>query len=315
MGSSSYSHDAYSYFSDSVKSKPTADVFKSKVIDNKMDPKGIIFRECRDSINHPESLAVIITLDVTGSMRTIPEIIVREKLDKIMQTLIDHGVLHASVLFSAIGDHNTGKGWSSDTGSDKYPFQIGQFESGTTELLRDLTSVVLEGGGGGNDCESYCLAHFFAGKHTSIDCYEKRGQKGFLFTIGDEKSHTIFTAEEQIKIFGYEAGATMTDKEMLASAQRLYHVFHIHANQTGYKDSPDVLGYWKDLLGQRLIIMDDYNNVSEIIASTIAVMNGVSIDTITASFDHTVASSVKNALAKVDMGINKLNNKTGIVAL
>ena len=312
MGSSSYSHDAYSYFSSSAKTKAADDIFtqnKTRTIASTMDPKGITFREARDSNVHPESLAIMVWLDVTGSMGKIPEIIIKEKLDKIMSTLINHGVKDAAVFFGAIGDHNTGMY------SDKYPLQVGQFESGTDELIKCLSSVFIEGGGGGNSCESYCLAHYFAGKHTSIDCYEKRGKKGFLFTIGDEKNHRLFTAEEQIEIFGYEAGQDMTDKEMLESAQRMYHVFHIHANQTSYKDDPQVLNYWKDLLGERLIIMDDYNDVAEIIASTIAVMNGVTIDTVTSSFDTITAGRVKTALAKVDTSVTTFSQNTGIVAL
>ena len=312
MGGSAYSHDAYSYFSSSTKGKSVDDVFtqnKTRTIATTMDPKGITFREARDSAVHPESLAIMIWLDVTGSMGKIPDIIVREKLDKIMSTLIDHGVNDAAVFFGAIGDHNTGYS------SDKYPLQVGQFESGADELVKCLTSTFIEGGGGGNNCESYCLAHFFAGKHTSIDCYEKRGKKGFLFTIGDEQNHKLFSAADQIKIFGYEQAEDVTDKEMLEMAQRMYHVFHIHCNETGYKDNPGVFSYWKDLLGERLIIMDDYNSVAEIIASTIAVMNGVSIDTVTSSFDTLTANSVKTALAKVDMSIVNYSANTGIVAL
>ena len=312
MGSSSYSHDAYSYFSSSAKTKAADDIFtqnKTRTIADTMDPTGIAYREARDSANHPESLAIMIWLDVTGSMGKIPEIIVKEKLDKIMSTLINHGVKDAAVFFGAIGDHNTGRY------SDKYPLQVGQFESGADELIKRLSSVYLEGGGGGNSCESYCLAHYFAGKHTSIDCYEKRGKKGFLFTIGDEQNHRLFTADEQIRIFGYEAGQDMSDKEMLEMAQKMYHVFHIHANQTSYKDDPGVMNYWKNLLGERLIIMDDYNDVAEIIASTVAVMNGVNIDTVTSSFDAITAGRVKTALAKVDTSVTTFSQNTGVVAL
>lgn len=312
MGTSYYSHDAYSYFSNTAKTKAADDIFtqnKTQTIASTMDPKGISFREARDSAAHPNSLAIMIWLDITGSMGVIPEIIVKEKLDKIMSTLINHGVNDASVFFGAIGDHNTGYS------SDRYPLQVGQFESGTDELVKCLSSVYIEKKGGGNSVESYCLAHYFAGKHTSIDCYEKRGKKGFLFTIGDEGNHIIFTAEEQVKIFGYEVGETVSDKDMLAMAQRLYHVFHIHCNETSYKDSVPVLTYWKDLLGERVIIMDDYNNVAEIIASTVAVMNGASIDAVTSSFDSAVATSVRTALAKVDMSVSTFTNTTGIVAL
>jgi len=313
MGSSNYSQDAYSYFSRSTVGKSTADVFtqtKTNTIADTMTPKDITFRECRDSDNHPESLAVIIDLDVTGSMGKIPDIIVREKLDKIMSTLIDHGVKDAAVLFCANGDHEWRRG-----GADRFPFQVGQFESGADELVKCLTSTLLEGGGGGNDVESYCLAHLFAGKYTSIDCYEKRGKKGILFTIGDEGNHTTLSAASQKQIFGCAEAQDLTDKEMLAMAQRLYHVFHIHVNETQYHDDQSVIGYWKNLLGERVIIMEDYNMIAEIIASTVAVLNGVSIDAVTSSFDSITAGSVKTALAKIDLGVSNYTQKTGVVAL
>lgn len=312
MGSENYSRDAYSYFSNSAKTKKTDKIFTQNekgVISPDLDPKGVIFREARDSENHPDSLAIMTWLDVTGSMRVIPELIIKEKLNGIMTTLIDNGIKDAAVFFGAIGDHNK------PYGSDKAPLQVGQFESGTEELIKCLSSVYLEGGGGGNGVESYCLAHYFAGKHTSIDCFEKRGKKGFLFTIGDEASHSSLSAEDQIRIFGYEIAEDITDKEMLEMAERMYHVFHIHVNETGYKNDETVINYWKDLLGERLIIMDDYKNVSEIIASTVAVMSGVSIDAVTSTFDADTAHAVKTALVKVNTDVANTNNNSGIVAL
>ena len=313
MGSSAYSQDAYSYFSRSAKTQSADDLFKQNKtgkIADKMSPRLVKFRESRDSVVHPDSLALMVWLDVTGSMGVIPEIIVKEKLDKLMSTLITHGVKDAAVFFGAIGDHCKPSG-----NSDKYPLQVGQFESGTDELIDCLTSTFIEKGGGGNHIESYCLAHLFAGKHTSIDCFEKRGKKGFLFTIGDEGNHQLLKAADQMKIFGYEEADDLTDKEMYEMASRLYHVFHIHVNQTDYKDNDTVLNYWRNLVGERLIVMEDYNMISEIIASTVAVMNGISIDAVTSSFDQITADSVKTALAKVDMSVATYQQNTGVVAL
>ena len=50
----------------------------------------------------------------------------------------------------------------------------------------DLGKLFLEGGGGGQLTESYELAMYFMARHTSIDCHEKRGKRGYLFIIGDE---------------------------------------------------------------------------------------------------------------------------------
>ncbi len=308
MGSSNYSSDAYSHFANSTKGKSVDDVFiqnKTRTVATTMSPKGVKFREARDSDNHPESLALMIWLDVTGSMGKIPEILVREKLDKIMATLINHDVKDASVFFGAIGDHDC----------DSTPLQVGQFESGADELVKCLSSTYIESGGGGNNVESYCLAHLFAGRHTSIDCYEKRGMKGILFTIGDEGNHRKLSAASQKEIFDVAEATDLTDKQMLEMAQRLYHVFHIHVQQGNYRDDPSVIGYWKDILGERVIIMEDYNMVAEIIASTVAVMHGIDIDHATAGFDKHTADGVKTALAKVDLSVTHSTAKTGVVTL
>ena len=74
-----------------------------------------------------------------------------------------------------------------------------------------------------------------------------------------------------------------------------------------------VLGYWKDLLGERLILMEDYNEVAEIIAATVGLIHGIDLDKITSSFNKTTAKNVKNALIHVNTSINKTN--AGVVTL
>jgi hypothetical protein len=151
-------------------------VFEERSLNNAMDPHDVAVRESRDSDEHPNSLAIIIALDVTGSMGSIPHHLVKEGLPSIMEGIIQAGIPDPQVLFLGIGDTNF----------DSAPLQVGQFESSDELLDKWLTSVYLEGGGGGNVGESYHLAWYFAAKHTSIDCFEKRKQKGLLFTIGDE---------------------------------------------------------------------------------------------------------------------------------
>ncbi len=295
MGSSSWSNDAYSNLKRSNSTKSTAQIFSNKSTSTEMSPKGLVFRECRDSAAHPESLAVMINLDVTGSMGRIPEVLVREKLGALMDTLISHDIKHASVLFSAIGDSTC----------DSYPLQVGQFESGATELIKWLTEAVLEGGGGGQKKESYLLAWLLAARHTSIDCFEKRKQKGIMFTIGDEMTWETISASTLKDLMGYTEAQDLSAKDLLAEAQRMYHVFHIHINEGGYKNDPQVLSSWKGLLNERLIVCEDYNHLAELIATTVAVINGVDINTITDSFDSKTAKGVKNALIHVNTSISK----------
>lgn len=285
MGYGTWSDDAYSHLKKDYSTKTADDIFSSAAKED-MLPKGVDVRESRDSDEHPDSLAVMVFLDVTGSMGRIPEIIVKEKLGALMTTIIDNGVEHPQILFGAIGDHI----------SDSTPLQVGQFESATEELDKWLTSIFIERGGGGQNMESYLLAWLFAGRHTSIDCFEKRNAKGFLFTIGDEKSWPNVNARALQEMMGYPQSDDVTAEQLLEEAQRLYNVYHIHINETGYRDDPEVLGYWRKMLGERLIVLNDYNAVCETIATLIAVQHGVDLANVVSKFDSRTADTVSNAL-------------------
>lgn len=292
MGSSTWSNDAYANLKSDYSTKSTKQIFTNTTVDNDMSPKGVKFRESRDSAAHPNSIAIKVYLDVTGSMGSIPEALARHKLGSLMNTLISHGVPDAHVLFGGIGDHYT----------DRSILQVGQFEAGTEELDKWLTKLHLEGGGGGQDKESYLLAWLFAGRHTSIDCFEKRDEKGFLFTLGDEATHETIEKDTLMELMGYPSGEDISATQLLAEAQRMYHVFHLHMHETSTGKSDTIINSWKSLLGERVIIVEDYNNVAEIIASTVAVVRGADLDKVVSGFDDHTAKQVTNALVKVVSG-------------
>lgn len=303
MGSSAWSNDSYSHLKKDYSTKSTQQIFTSTKTDSDMDPKGVKFRESRDSDVHPLSVAVSVYLDVTGSMGEIPEVLVREKLGSLMNTVISHGVPDAHILFGGIGDHY----------SDRSPLQVGQYEAGTEELNKWLTKIYLEGGGGGQNKESYSLAWLMASRHTSIDCFEKRGEKGFLFTIGDEGVHGTLEKDRLKELMGYSFEEDLSADQLLKEAKRMYHVFHLHIN-TSTGSYPDILKGWKNLLGENVIVVEDYNNVAEIIASTVAVVRGADLKHVVSSFDSKTALSVSNALMKVTSNLS-VKQQAGIVSL
>lgn len=306
MGYSHWSDDAYTNLSSSkdYASKSADDIF-ARVAHTDMLPKNLTVRESRDSDAHPESLAVMVFLDDTGSMGRIPEDIVKNELPTLMNTIIDNGVLHPQILFGTINDHHC-----IDT-----PIQVGQFESGTEELDKWLTGMAIQGGGGGQDMESYLLAWIVAGRHTSIDCFEKRNEKGFLFTIGDEKSWDSLNANNLRNILGYTQGEDVTDVQLLSEAQRLYNVYHIHVNEASYRDDPRVLGYWKKLLGERLIVLNDYHAICATIATLIAVQHGADMKTVTSKFSKDIADTVSTALVAVTASAVIAKNDEGVIKL
>jgi hypothetical protein len=262
MGWTSYSSDSRTVRAKSLGyfTKSADDIFvqnKERKIHESMEPSKALLREARDSEVHPNSLPIIVALDVTGSMRTIPHALVKDGLPNMVGNMIQRGIKDPAILFLGIGDHTC----------DRAPLQVGQFESGDEELDLWLTRTWLEGRGGGNDGESYLLAWYFAAKHTITDAWEKRGQKGFLFTIGDEPCLKSLPKTAIQELMGKVPQSSFTAQELLEAAQEKYEVFHLHILQGN--DGQNSLQYWKKLLGQRCIEVEDYEKVGNIIADTV----------------------------------------------
>lgn len=245
---------------DGYRTKTAAETFSQRELHNDMNPHGVMVRESRDSAEHPESLAILIAMDETGSMGMVPDLLVKEGLPHLMNAIYKAGIQHPQVLFAGIGDHKC----------DRAPLQIGQYETSDELLDKWLTSTYLEGGGGGNGGESYALAWYFAGFRTALDCHEKRGQKGVLITVGDEACHKDYDGEALRSIFGGKAEfRTMSSQEMLAAAREKYHVFHvlIHETQEGHRQSTH--DGWKELMGDNLLIAETHKDVPRLITEAV----------------------------------------------
>jgi hypothetical protein len=238
---------------------------KSRVIHEDMNPNGVKFRECRDSAEHPNSLPLIVAMDVTGSMGIIPHELVKSGLPTLMGTISQNGINDASLLFMAIGDHEC----------DRFPLQAGQFESGDAELDMWLTRTYLEGGGGGNAGESYLLAWDFAANHTKTDAWEKRKKKGYLFTFGDEPCLPSIPASAGQKLYGesYTGQGAAKKENLLKAAQEMYNVYHLHVMHSYTADRS--LQSWKDLLGQHCVEVADYNDIPKVISKIILDNEGI----------------------------------------
>jgi len=238
-------------------------IFKSRNMHPEMCPRDMTFRESRDSEEHPNSQAIIIALDVTGSMGSISRELVKDGLPMIMQGIIDAGMPDPQLLFLGIGDHEC----------DQAPLQVGQFESSDELLDKWLTSVYLEGGSGGNDGESYFLAWYLAAMHTEIDCFEKRGEKGVLFTIGDEPTLKNISYDALKNIMGQGQYSIMSAAELLEKAMEKYHVFHIHVKETPSGSRQRVVDGWRQMLGDNLLEVQSKNMIPELIVPVLKSLN------------------------------------------
>lgn len=302
MGTSRWSDDAYgarqSYrkstgttaftYDQDLQSKPSSSWGAHK----DMDPKGVTVRESCDSKEHPESLPIGVIFDVTGSMGGIPKVL-QKKLGSLMRVITQHGyVEHPQVLFGAVGDAYT----------DRVPLQIGQFESGL-EMDDDLGKIFLEGNGGGQVHESYGLAYYFFARHTAIDSFEKRGKKGYLFVIGDEMPYDTVPREHVRDIIGDGLEADLTMADVLAEAGEKFNVFFVIASGGHHGTDPRVRTAWVELLGERVLTLDDPDAVTETIAATIGLTEGavdignVGTDLVAAGADAAAVRSATEALA------------------
>lgn len=231
-------------------------------VHEKMNPFGVV-RESRDSDAHPESRAVAVLFDVTGSMRQVPRIL-QKNLCQLMGLLGRKGYLaHPQIMVGGIGDATC----------DRAPLQIGQFESGI-EIDQDLGKLWLEGGGGGQQTESYELAMYFMARKTSIDCFEKRKQRGYLFLIGDEMPYAHVKRKEVAAVIGDGLEEDLPIKRVVREVEKMYDTYYILPNLTSYYDDPKIHDCWVNLLGQNMIRLEDPEGISELIAATIGLAEG-----------------------------------------
>jgi hypothetical protein len=232
--------------------------------------------------------------DVTGSMGHIPRVL-QGKLAKLMDVIIEKaGVKDSQILVGAIGDTHT----------DTYPFQVGQFES-DNRFDEQLRSIILEGGGGGQDMESYGLAYRFAAHHTATDSFEKRGKKGYIFTVGDEEPTRIIRASAIANFLSGGAQADMSAEELLDMVSKSYHVFHLmveQGNHMKWGSRNQVIKAWTDLLGQRALLLSDYTKMSEVIVSAIQVNEGADADAVIGSWDGDTSLVVRKAVNALAAG-------------
>lgn len=236
------------------------DVFKSNKLSQSLDPKGAI-RECRDSEEHPNTLPVIIALDVTGSMgRAATE--VAQKLNDIMTNLYEQ-VEDVEFMFMGIGDLDF----------DDAPIQATQFES-DVRIAEQMDKIYFEFGGGSNSYESYTAAWYFGSRHTDLDCW-KRGKKGIIITLGDERLNPHLPINGAYygvglnEVLGDSAQSDIDTQALYNEVTEKFDVYHLHVDHSSYKDR-SIDSSW-EILGdnyQRVTLNDLPRVISDIIVNS-----------------------------------------------
>lgn len=288
MGSSRWSADDWTSYSSTAKTKTTDKIFTSRTLKDNLNPYGVAIRESRDSDINPKSNAIIVGLDVTASMGMIADVMAKEGLGIMVEEILKRKpVSDPHIMCMGVGDAY----------KDTAPLQVTQFEADIT-IAKQLEEIWLEKGGGGNNFESYNLPWYFAAMHTSIDCFEKRNKKGYLFTIGDEQAPDKVLKSQIQKIFGDTVQDDYTTEQLLNMVSKMYHVYHIVVEEGSYAryHLQEVMDSWTPLLGQRVLKLSDHKKLAEVVVSAIEVNEGKDVGTVVDSWSGKTSLVVSRAL-------------------
>ncbi|MGW4498711.1 hypothetical protein ACWENR_08840, partial [Micromonospora sp. NPDC004336] len=170
----------------------------------------------------------------------------------------------------------------------------------------DLGRIVLEGGGGGQMTESYELAMYFMARHTVTDSWEKRGRRGYLFIIGDELAYPRVKAREVAGLIGDDLREDVPLRQVVDEVTRRWDTYYLLPAGSHYSGNAKVLDFWRDLLGQNAVVLDDLDAVCETIALTIGLgEQAVDLDEGLRHLDRAGSSAtgtVSKALARLGRG-------------
>ena len=222
MGSGSFTTTSFTAYSTSrgrtvdakgtVTSNNLQDFYRQTNIHKDLNPYKVV-RECCDSDEHPNTIPVIIGLDVTGSMGRAC-VKTAQNLNTIITSLYDK---FDDIEFMIMG--------IGDLAYDRAPIQASQFES-DVRIAEHLDKVYMEHGGGGNGFESYTAAWYFGLHHTKLDCW-RRGKKGIIITMGDEPLNPYLPKYPLEKITGDNLEADVETKDLYELTKEKFDIYHI----------------------------------------------------------------------------------------
>lgn len=258
------------------------EVYKATKCNPKYDPKFIGTRECFDSEEHPNTTPIVVGLDVTASMGYLAVEVATKALNDLIEKLYSTSCVEDPALMcAAYGDY-----------ADDSPLQVSQFES-DIRIAEQLLDLYFEGGG---CCEVVpTMLWEFLSRHTKIDAVDKRGQKGFLFTIGDGASIRTDSVPDTLKRVIGDKDANATRETLLAEAEEKFNVFHIMIDSDD-TDNADILA------GHKIRISEDQIDcIPEIIISAIMLEKGGALTAVVDQWDEIKRPVVSYALSQLTL--------------
>jgi len=261
MGGGHYDYDEHQVATQARASLSQAQIFKQGSCHPDMNPFGVKLRESRDSAEHPNSRSIVFAFDVSGSMGEIPVELALKTPPTFMKSALSF-LPDAQVLFMALGN----------VFESKSPLQVGQFESSDEGIDHWLSAMHLEGGGEWRG-ESYDLAMYFAAHHTSLDCFEKRKEKGYFFMTGDEVWYVYTDRAKLEAVIGDSVPENISIDDVVDGLALMYHPFFLIPDPArAAADGVEV--NWRRLLGDCVIVLQSPQDTATAAAILIGIREG-----------------------------------------
>lgn len=249
------------------KATNASQVFRETGMRDEFNPaKMKLPREACDSASSPHSRGIIYAEDVTGSMGRYLLSLIKDDFPRLIRQTYDSVSFDPHIMFMGVGD----------VVYDDAPLQVTQFET-DLRMLEQLEKIYLEKGGGGNLYESYILPWYFAGKHIKMDCWDKRREKGFLFTFGDEEPTPKLTDSEIRQVFGNQdelEERMVTAEDCLEMASEKFYCYHIILHGSNY--DYDVVRKWRNLMGGHVCDLSNHRYLPELVTTILKMYEGMS---------------------------------------
>ncbi len=208
---------------------------------------------------------LLLLSDVTGSMGEWPKVMF-SKLPYLELEAQEYLGKDLEIAFGAIGDAY----------SDNYPLQIRPFARGT-KLKERMEELVIEGGGGGQVCETYELAALYCLHNVAIP----RAVKPILIMIGDEKPYEGIAPDLAKNIAGVNLQKHASTEEVFQALQNKFAVYLIRkpygtsGGNAMTSEDQEIRRRWIKLLGEDHVVeLPDASRVVDVIFGILAKETG-----------------------------------------
>lgn len=238
--------------------------YSQKSLHSELDPKSRV-RECCNTEEHPNTMPVILALDVTGSMGSACDECAAS-VANLMKDLYEQ-FEDVEVCVMGVGDLEC----------DNSPLQVSQFES-DVRVAKQMQEIYLEKGGGSNSYESYTAPWYFGLYHTRLDCFDKQGRKGVIITMGDEPLNPALNKRdvEHFLGVGLEEQVELKTNKLYKEASKKFDIYHIsveddrtnyNSDRGSYEEQVDKS--FKDVIGDDHYLVSSVNGLQKNIVKCI----------------------------------------------